>query len=515
MTRPPGPGACRLAGGWAAALLLALVPAAGAGATSAEQAHWQAHARAVTITRDDWGIAHVHGKTDADAVFGMIYAQAEDDFNRVESNYLTALGRTAEAEGPSALWADLRQKLFIDADALQALYRKSPRWLRNLMDAWADGLNDYLATHPDVHPKVLDRFEPWMALSFTEGSIGGDIERASLPDLAAFYGANPDVAMAVERPAPPSWREPTGSNGIAIAPKLTADGHALLLINPHTTFFFRSELQMTSDEGLDAYGAVTWGQFFVYQGFNRHAGWMHTSTGADVVDEFAETIVRDHDKLFYRYGDELRPVTTRDIVVRYRSDDGSLVSRTFTGYFTHHGPVVRAADGKWITMALMNKPVPALKQSWLRTRSPRLRELPEGCGAEGQFVQQHDLRRRPGRDRLSAPAVHPAARRPLRLHPAGRRQQPGDRLAGSHAAGRGTARGGSAQRLGVQHQRLAVLGGRARQPETQGLPALHGHVRRESARHSCHALLTGAREFHHPQAASATPTTPTCRRSPG
>ena len=147
-----------------------------------------ARAARVTITRDDWGIAHVRGASDADAVFGAIYAQAEDDFPRIEANFLTALGRTAEAEGESAIWQDLRQRLWIDPAALQADYRRSPAWLRALMDAWADGLNYYLATHPDVHPRVLTRFEPWMALSFTEGSIGGDIERAELAPLAAFYG---------------------------------------------------------------------------------------------------------------------------------------------------------------------------------------------------------------------------------------------------------------------------------------------------------------------------------------
>lgn len=257
----------------------------------------------MTITRDDWGIAHVHGKTDADAVFGMAFAQAEDDFNRVETNYLVSLGRLAEAEGESAIWQDLRQRLFIDPVELKSLYAESPAWLRMLMNAWADGLNYYLAMHPDVHPRVITKFEPWMALSFSEGSIGGDIERVELDPLAAFYG---DARKPIASNAlPASWTEPTGSNGIAIAPKLTADGHALLLINPHTSFFFRSELQMSSDAGLNAYGAVTWGQFFVYQGFNQHIGWMHTSTGADVVDEFSETIVNKDGKPFYQYGKEL------------------------------------------------------------------------------------------------------------------------------------------------------------------------------------------------------------------
>ena len=360
--------ACRLPVA-AAVLLLALAAGAQAHAQAKtpERARWQQQAQAVTITRDDWGIAHVHGRTDADAVFGMAYAQAEDDFNRIETNYLNAMGRLAEAEGESALWQDLRMKLFIDPVELKALYARSPAWLQALMDAWAAGLNHYLATHPDVQPRVITRFEPWMALSFSEGSIGGDIERVSLAQLEAFYGHNPQALARAEPPS--SWEEPTGSNGFAIAPALTTDGHALLLINPHTSFFFRSELQMTSDAGLDAYGAVTWGQFFVYQGFNHHIGWMHTSTGADVVDEFAETIVRKGDDLFYRYGDALRPITTRVIRVPYRTVDGRMATREFTAYFTHHGPIVREQDGKWIATALMNTPVAALQQSWLRTKA--------------------------------------------------------------------------------------------------------------------------------------------------
>ena len=347
--------------------LLALSVANAVQARTPDELRWQLEAKAVTITRDDWGIAHIHGTTDADAVFGAAYTQAEDDFNRVETNYLNSIGRLAEAEGESAVWQDLRQKLFIDPVALKKLYAKSPGWLKSLMDNWADGLNYYLATHPDVHPRVIKHFEPWMALSFTEGSIGGDIENVALDQLGAFYGHDHETVASVRTPS--SWIEPTGSNGIAIAPKLSADGHALLLINPHTSFFFRSELQMTSDASLDAYGAVTWGQFFVYQGFNHHIGWMHTSTTADVVDEFAETIVRKDGKLFYRYGKELRPVVTRIITVPYRAKDGSMAERHFTVYATHHGPVVREKDGQWITIALMNKPIEALEQSWLRTKA--------------------------------------------------------------------------------------------------------------------------------------------------
>ncbi len=340
--------------------LLAVSPAA----AQPDAARLKAEAARVTIVRDDWGIAHVHGKTDEDAVFGAIYAQAEDDFNRVEANYLTNLGMTALAEGEGSVWQDLRYRLYNDPEALKAGYAKSPPWLKALMDAWADGLNYYMATHPQTQAKVIKHFEPWMALSFTEGSIGGDIERVDLKSLEAFYGRT-QVAMG---PPDLTYHEPTGSNGIAIDPKLTSGGHALLLINPHTSFFFRSELQMTSDAGLNAYGASTWGQFFIYQGFNEKAGWMHTSSGVDAVDEFVETIVKKDGKIFYKYGAELRPVTSGQITIRYKAKDGSTGSRTFTTFKTHHGPIVKGEGDKWTAMALMNTPVPALEQSFLRTK---------------------------------------------------------------------------------------------------------------------------------------------------
>lgn len=352
-------------------LLLALVSACvfSLQATNPDVALWEQEARNVTIIRDDWGIAHVYGKTDADAVFGMEYAQAEDDFNRVETNYINALGRLAETEGESKIYQDLRMKLFIDPETLKKQYAQSPAWLQTLMNSFADGLNFYLYKHPEVKPRVIKRFEPWMALSFSEGSIGGDIERVNIGQLGAFYGSghlpqttpsndDDDGLMA----------EPTGSNGVAIAPSNTVDHHALLLINPHTSFYFRSELQMVSDQGLDAYGAATWGQFFIYQGFNPHVGWMHTSSGVDAVDEFLETVEAKGGRYYYKYGDKELPVTTKEITVPYVSDHG-MAEKKFTAYYTEHGPVIGEKGGKWVTIRLMQEPIKALIQSYTRTKA--------------------------------------------------------------------------------------------------------------------------------------------------
>jgi len=334
-------------------------------AQNPEVARWEHEARNVTIIRDDWGIAHVYGKTDADAVFGTEYAQAEDDFNRVETNYVNAMGRLAEAEGESQVYRDLRMKLFIDPEVLKKQYTASPARLQALMDAFSDGLNYYLYKHPDVKPRVIKRFEPWMALSFTEGSIGGDIERVKLNQLAAFYGKAPVAPAAVT--SQDEEAEPSGSNGIAIAPSNTAGHHALLLINPHTSFYFRSELQMVSDEGLDAYGAVTWGQFFVYQGFNPHVGWMHTSSGVNAISEYLETVEKRSDGTYYKYGSKELPVITKEITTPYITDHGTATTK-FIVYYTQHGPVIGEENGKWVTIRLMQEPVKALIQSYTRTK---------------------------------------------------------------------------------------------------------------------------------------------------
>ncbi|MBV9216671.1 MAG: penicillin acylase family protein [Acidobacteria bacterium] len=352
-----------------------------------ELSRLEAIARNVMITRDDWGIAHVVGKTDADAIFGGMYAQAEDDFNRIETNFINSQGRLAEAEGESAVYKDLRMKIFIDPSELKRQYAASPLWLKKLMDAWADGLNFYLAKHPEVKPRVITHFEPWMALSFSEGSIGGDIETVNIDRLKAFYDPGhtviaQNVLLTTGTAAPGSTdenqdaalKEPSGSNGFAISPKNTKNGHALLLINPHTSFFFRSELQWTSGEGLNVYGASTWGQFFAYQGFNAHCGWMHTSSAVDAIDEFAETIEKRGDKYFYKHGNDWLPVTEQTIYVPYRlpneTMNGGMASAIFRVYRTQHGPIVRKLDdGRWISVALMNNPAKALEQSFIRTKA--------------------------------------------------------------------------------------------------------------------------------------------------
>ena len=330
-----------------------------------EIARWEAQAEKIEIIRDDFGVPHIYGKTDADAVFGLLYAQCEDDFARVERNYVWAIGRLAEIEGETAIYSDLRARLFMTEAEAKANYEAAPDWLKKLCDAYADGINYYLHTHPEVTPKLLTRFEPWMPMYFSEGSIGGDIERVSTRGIKAFYEDLPTVAEVKINSKMPE--EPAGSNGIAIAGTLTESGNAMLLINPHTSFYFRGEVHVVSEEGLNAYGAVTWGQFFVYQGFNEKTGWMHTSTYTDVIDYYIEDIQEEGDNLKYKYGEELRDVEVQEVTLAYKEGE-SLKQKSFPIYRTHHGPITHKIDDKWVATALMWEPIKALEQSYTRTK---------------------------------------------------------------------------------------------------------------------------------------------------
>ncbi len=341
-------------------------------APETELERWQAQADRVEIIRDDFGVAHVYGETDADAVFGLMYAQCEDDFKRVERNYIWAIGRLAEVEGEKELYSDLRARLFMTKEEAISLYETTSGQMRTLCQAWADGINYYLHTHPEVKPALLTRFEPWMTMYFTEGSIGGDIERVSTKGIEAFYAKDEPIAQLTSQRGVPA--EPQGSNGFAISGERTASGKAMLLINPHTSFYFRGEYHAVSQEGLNTYGGITWGQFFIYQGFNETTGWMHTSTYTDVMDEYLEMVEHRNGKWMYQYGDEWRPVTEQSVTLKYKSGD-KMGFKTFPIYRTHHGPVTHKIGDKWVATAMMWEPVKALEQSFVRTKNKNYAEF--------------------------------------------------------------------------------------------------------------------------------------------
>jgi acyl-homoserine-lactone acylase len=378
-----------------------------------ELSRYAAEAARVTIIRDGWDVPHIYGKTDADVVFGLLYTECAADFPRVEKNYLEVLGRQAEAYGPAYLNNDLQMRLIEDsADAIRD-YHNSPVWLAKLLDAFADGVNYYLYKHPECKPLLLNRFQPWFPLMFTDGSVSATSTGGIRQDeIRNFYMKGDSTAVVMNPPAEP-YRSAvsmnpsaadagpaspeTGSNGFAIAPSRTANGRALLYINPHVPFYFRLEVHLVSEEGLNTYGAVTWGQFFVYQGFNAHCGWMHTSSYADVADLYREQVKRQGDQWVYRYNDQWKAVRSKSIVLRYKRHDAfsgsdTMWQATVTAYYTHHGPVMGSrdnmgsgdivgsrdnmgfGDSNWLSLKEYNRSMAALEEAWLITRAGDFKE---------------------------------------------------------------------------------------------------------------------------------------------
>ena len=339
---------------------------------SLEIQRWQKTAKNVVITRDIWGIPHIEGKTDADAVFGLLYAQCEDDFERVEMNYIEKLGRLSEVKGEKYLYNDLQIRLLIDETEAKKEFLKADLWFKKLLIAYADGINYFLYKNNKIKPILLNKFEPWYPLLWTDGSIGA-ISTADLEisDLQNLYGeGNQKVGFINQKT---DDFQQTGSNGFAIGPKLTSSGKALLYINPHTTFYFRPEVHVKSQEGLNVYGAVTWGQFFIYQGFNENCGWMHTSSNADVADTYKEKIAKKSGKYFYEYEGKLKPVKEKIIQIKFK-EDNTIKSKSFTTLGTHHGPIMAKRGEEWLSLKSYNRSELGLKQSWIRTKAKGLED---------------------------------------------------------------------------------------------------------------------------------------------
>ena len=336
-----------------------------------EISRWEKQAKNVTIIRDNWGIPHIYGKTDADAVFGLMYAQCEDDFKRVEMNYIEKLGRTAEVKGESELYNDLLIRLVIDsADAIKD-YNNAPAWLKKLCNSFADGINYYLYKNPNTKTALLNRFKPWYPLLWTDGSIGAiNTADINVNDLKNFYSGEPSVSInkSIEEELL------TGSNGFAFSPKITESGNAILYINPHVTFYFRPEVHMVSEEGLNAYGAVTWGQFFVYQGFNEHCGWMHTSSAVDAADTYNEKISKKEKGWVYEYDGKEKPVIQKRISIKVKKGTG-IETTNINTFFTRHGPIMAKRNGQWLSVKADNRIMNGLIQCWQRTKAKNIEDF--------------------------------------------------------------------------------------------------------------------------------------------
>lgn len=329
-------------------------------------------AKDVEIVKDTYGVPHVYAKTDAGAVFGIMYVQCEEFFDKVETSLISRLGRVSEVEGESAIYKDLWTRMFIDSVQAVRLYKNTPPWLQKLCIAYADGINFYLISHPAVKPKLLTRVEPWMILMNNVPAMGGS--NVSEADFKAFYLKEAGQPITTGRSFTADPPKNDGSNGWALGPSRTKNKKAILLINPHSEYYGRIEIQAVSDEGLNTYGAPFLGQFTIFQGFNEFCGWMHPVSLSDAKDLYAEQVEQKNDRFVYRYQNVTHPIDSSLHTLRYKKGTG-WGTKTIVTYRTHHGPVVYATATRWIALKTYEPNIDLLAMGWQKMKARNLSQF--------------------------------------------------------------------------------------------------------------------------------------------
>jgi penicillin amidase len=314
-------------------------------------------ARSVTIYRDTYGVPHVFGRTDASTVFGFAYAQAEDNFWRVEENFIHALGRASEVYGERSLDEDRLNRALEISSLAREEYARLDRHMRSLCDAFAAGFNYYLERHPEVRPRLLTKIEPWYALAFIRYNYyQNGFARDRIFQRTQLQTAAIDSDL----------KEHTGSNGWVIGPSRSATGHAMLFINPHLPFFGSGQVyegHVHSDEGWNFTGYTRFGFPFPYVGHNENGGWVSTDNAADLTDVYVETFDDPARPLAYKYGTGYRLATERVEEVRVKTATG-LETRKFTMRKTHHGPILGSRDGKMLALRMAKHGADGWLREW-------------------------------------------------------------------------------------------------------------------------------------------------------
>ena len=314
-------------------------------------------ARSVTIYRDNYGVPHVYGPTDASCVFGFAYAQAEDNFWQVEDNYIQALGHAAEVNGEEALAEDLLNRTLEITTLSEAEYKNANQRTRELCDAFAAGLNYFLERNAQVKPRLIARFEPWQTIALMRFEV-----------YQLFVYETQDLHLDDTRTASRQVDNEVslGSNTWAIGPQKSASGYAMLFINPHVFFFGPTQFyegHLHSDEGWNISGASFLGMPFPVIGHNEYLGWTHTVNYPGISDLYLEKFDDPKDPLAYAYATGHRRATEWTEIIKIKKDRG-IESKSFTVRKTHHGPVVSLKGNQALALRLAKLDEGGLIDEW-------------------------------------------------------------------------------------------------------------------------------------------------------
>jgi acyl-homoserine-lactone acylase len=379
-------------------LVLSLVPSSlpafTAHAATTDSAKVERLARAVTIYRDTYGVPHVFGPTDASCVFGYLYAQAEDNFWQVEDNYICSMGRAAEVYGEGKLAQDMVNRALEIPKLAKAEYERSSPKVKELCTAASDGLNYFLAKNPQVKPRLITEFQPWMMFAFNRYALYQNFifgKSGLRPDEIKTAAVDVDAPNA---PAPASngsiseLREKSltdesnpeniiGSNMWAVTPAKSASGNAMLFINPHQPFFGVGqwyEGHVNSAEGWNMSGASFYGSGFPTIGHNATLGWSHTVNDPDITDLWTETFDDAKNPLAYRYGSGYKTATEWNDSIKVKAASG-LTTKTYKFRKTHHGPIMSIRKGLPVALKMARLEEGGMIEEWYAMG--KARDIPE------------------------------------------------------------------------------------------------------------------------------------------
>lgn len=301
-----------------------------------ENRRLDALAERVTIYRDEYGVPHVVGQTDASVVFGATFARAEDEFHYMESAIIKLLGRASAVQGADWLsWDIFVRKLELTRHS-RLEYAQAPANIRALCDAYADALNYFLRRNPGIRPRLIEEFEPWHAmLGYRLFHVSG-IDRATLEQI----GESGTLEKFTAYLASTMW---------AIGPEKSANGNAMLFINPHIPMDSAYELSMHSQEGLNVSGQVGYGiGILPISGHNERMGWSITANDPDINDVYVERFV-DRPSRRYQVGDHAHETVQWHEEIDVKTPAG-LESRKYKFERTIHGPLFQNDSGQELAL---------------------------------------------------------------------------------------------------------------------------------------------------------------------